>query len=169
MTTRGDGGDGAHLTPLIARFATRWIHMRRPYHLYLVRLCSPLSRRTKIWEGTSRRNKHLRLRFRWARPGRLGRVPGDVGYIYRSVALWRTKKVALSGLGRKWYQKTYKYMLPKRRFWKAEQTFQYAFSKDFSTLSPKSCTDNLEKCFENYAPQTKILEGRTKDEIRIFD
>ena len=50
MTTRGDGGEGAHLAPLIARFATRWIHMRRPYHLYLVRLCSPLSRQTKIWE-----------------------------------------------------------------------------------------------------------------------
>ena len=33
------------------------------------------------------------------------RVPVDVGYIYRSVALWRTKKIALSGLGRKWYQK----------------------------------------------------------------
>ena len=45
-----------------------------------------------LGRGTSRRNKHLRLRFRWARPGRLGRVPGDVGYIYRSVALWRTKK-----------------------------------------------------------------------------
>jgi hypothetical protein len=27
-----------------------------------------------------------------------------------------------------------KFMLPKRRFWKAEQTFQYAFSKHFSTF-----------------------------------
>jgi len=40
-----------------------------------------------------------------------------------------------------------KFMLPKRRFWKAEQTFQYAFSKHFSTF----CRPNphiLEKCFE---------------------
>ncbi len=38
---------------------------------------------------------------------------------------------------------------PKRRFWKVGQTFQSAFSKHF------------------HAPQTKILEGGTKDEMRI--
>ena len=34
-----------------------------------------------------------------------------------------------------WVWKHVKIMLPKRRFWKAEQTFQYAFSKHFSRLS----------------------------------
>ncbi len=42
------------------------------------------------------------------------------------------------------------FMLPKRRFWKAEPTFQNASSKHFSRVS-------------------KILERWTKDEIRIFD
>jgi hypothetical protein len=41
------------------------------------------------------------------------------------------------------------FMLPKRRFWKAEQTFQYAFSKHFSTFCRPNPVLNLEKCFEN--------------------
>jgi hypothetical protein len=88
-------------------------------------------------------------------------------------------------------------MLPKRRFWKAEQTFQTAFSKHFPTFCcpnrvltplksaspgkrvlkclfglPKSSFGRGKSSFGRgklYAPQTKIVEGLTKDEIRIFD
>ncbi len=41
------------------------------------------------------------------------------------------------------------FMLPKRRFWKAEPTFQNAFSKHFSTFcSPNRVLTPLKKCFE---------------------
>jgi hypothetical protein len=41
-------------------------------------------------------------------------------------------------------------MLPERRFWKAERTFQNAFPGEalFNDFSPKSSTHALEKGFE---------------------
>ena len=43
------------------------------------------------------------------------------------------------------------FMLPKRRFWKAEPTFQSAFPREalFNVWSPKYGTHTLEKCFES--------------------
>jgi hypothetical protein len=47
-------------------------------------------------------------------------------------------------------------MLPKRRFWKAEPTFQNAFPGEalFNDSAPKSSTHTLEKCF----PWKRILK-----------
>jgi hypothetical protein len=60
-----------------------------------------------------------------------------------------------------------KFTPPKRRFWKDEQKMKSeALFKGVSTqFGPRS----IEKCFENYPFQTKILEGGTKEEIRIFE
>ncbi len=42
------------------------------------------------------------------------------------------------------------FMLPKRRFWKADPTFPGAFSKHFSTVcSPNRVLTPLRRCFEN--------------------
>jgi hypothetical protein len=64
------------------------------------------------------------------------------------------------------------FMLPKRRFWKDEQMMISGFSTDFSMVrSPSRVLTPLKSAshIRIYAPQTKILEGGTRDEMRMFD
>jgi hypothetical protein len=72
-------------------------------------------------------------------------------------------------------------MLPKRRFWKDEQKMKSGFSTDFSTISSPNRVLTTLKSASNirilsfvhpsqiYAPQTKILEGRTNVSECVFE
>ncbi len=59
---------------------------------------------------------------------------------------------------------------PKRRLWKAEQKMQCGFRRKHFSWAHEYSTlgyDPVKIIRKSYAPQTKILEGGTKDEMRI--
>ncbi len=57
-------------------------------------------------------------------------------------------------------------MLPKRRFWNEWQKRKSGFSKHFSRAW---VLDLGYEPLKSYAPQTKILEGRTNISVRVFE
>ena len=55
------------------------------------------------------------------------------------------------------------FILPKRRFWKVEETFPTAFSKHFARVSTAFGLQNVEKFFENALGKVSSAFQITKD------